>query len=326
MDTLLSIKDMRTGFGTSEGMLWSVDAISFDVAHGEILGVVGESGCGKSVTALSIMRLFEPNSGARIEGAIAWKGTDLLSLSEERMNDLRGSEIAMIFQDPLSSLNPVFTVGAQIMEPLMLHQNLSRRAARARAQDLLRQVGIPAPERRLDEYPHQLSGGMRQRVMIAISMACKPRLLIADEPTTALDVTIQAQILDLITDLQRGNGMAVMMITHDLGVVSEICNRVIVMYLGEIVEEIPVEMLFTEVRHPYTIGLMASMPGLSGERQERLTTIPGQVPSLAEKPAGCRFAGRCPWALPGCVEAHPPLTRIAEGHSVRCFRHAETRQ
>lgn len=325
MDRLLSIRDMRTGFDTAEGLLWSVDRISLDIHEGEIVGLVGESGCGKSVTALSIMRLFEADSAARIEGVVTWDGTDLLGLSEQEMNAVRGREIAMVFQDPMSSLNPVFTVGAQIMEPLMLHQDLSRRAARGRALELLRQVGIPAPERRLDEYPHQLSGGMRQRVMIAISMACKPRLLIADEPTTALDVTIQAQILDLMTDLQRDNSMAVMMITHDLGVVSEICSRVIVMYLGEIVEEIPVDMLFTGVRHPYTIGLMASMPGFAEGRLDRLVTIPGQVPSLADKPAGCRFASRCPWVQPPCLETHPSLTQIGPDHMVRCIRHAETR-
>lgn len=326
MAKLLSIKDLRTGFETSHGRLWSVDQVSFDVEEGEIIGIVGESGCGKSVTALSIMRLFEPESGARIEGRIDWAGTDLLSLSDEAVNDIRGSEIAMIFQDPMSSLNPVFTVGAQVMEPLILHQGMSRRAARARALELLKQVGIPAPERRIAEYPHQLSGGMRQRVMIAISMACNPRLLIADEPTTALDVTIQAQILDLMTRLQRESGMAILMITHDLGVVSEVCNRVIVMYLGEIVEEIPVDTLFEGVRHPYTIGLMASMPGLSEERQERLVAIPGQVPALADKPTSCRFAARCAWAEARCLAEHPPLEAIEPGHSVRCFRHAETRR
>jgi peptide/nickel transport system ATP-binding protein len=318
---LLAVNHLKTSFRTESGRLIAVDDVSITMNKGEVLGLVGESGCGKSVTALSIMRLFTDQSGTAVEGAIQFNDTNLLALSEEELEQIRGSQISMIFQDPMSSLNPVFTIGNQIMEPLMIHQNLSRKEARGKAIEMLKLVGIPAPEARMNDYPHQLSGGMRQRVMIAISLSCNPQLLIADEPTTALDVTIQAQILELMMELKTQRDMGIIMITHDLGVVAETCNKVAVMYLGEIVEELEVGRLFEAPKHPYTIGLLRSMPSLTASRLEKLETIEGTVPSLSNIPKGCRFADRCKYAETKCYQSHPLLETIEENHKVRCWNH-----
>jgi len=297
-----------------------VDGVSFTVGKGEILGLVGESGCGKSVTSQSILRLYDEKYTAHYEGHIYLDGVDLLALSPAEMRKIRGSRISMIFQDALSSLNPVFTVGSQICEPLMIHQGLNRRQAMAKAVELLRLVNIPAPERRVLQYPHELSGGMRQRVMIAIALACKPELLIADEPTTALDVTVQAQIMDLIRELNRKLGMSVMLITHDLGVVAETCDRVAVMYLGQIVEQADKYAIFDDPRHPYTWGLIHSIPQLDGDRTKPLYSVEGMVPLLSQVPQGCcRFAERCPKATAHCREAMPELQEVTPGHWVRCW-------
>ncbi len=319
---LLEVRGLRTHFRTPDGgAVRAVEDVSFDVDEGETLAIVGESGSGKSVASLSIMRLL-PAGVARSAGAIRFRGTDLLGLSEKAMRAIRGNEIGMIFQEPMTSLNPVLTVGYQIGESLRLHQGLSRTAARERAIEMLRLVDIPAPERRVDEYPHQLSGGMRQRAMIAIALACSPRLLIADEPTTALDVTIQAQVLDLMGDLQRRTGTAIILITHDLGVVAETADRVIVMYAGRTVEEAPTRTLFSDPRHPYTRGLLNTLPrlgsSLADDAPERLTEIPGQVPSPREAIVGCAFAGRCPLAEDRCRSERPALAAIAAGHAVSC--------
>ena len=310
---LLSVRDLSVAFGRSA----VVEGVSFDLAPGEILGVVGESGSGKSVTALSIMRLI-PAPG-RVSGAISFAGKDLMALPEPEMRQIRGRDIAMIFQEPMTSLNPVFTCGDQVMEALVHHRGLDRAGARAEALKLLRLVEIPSAERRLDDYPHQLSGGMRQRVMIAMALACRPKLLLADEPTTALDATIQAQILDLLRGLQRELGMAVVLITHDLGVVSEVAHRVLVMYAGRVVETSPAAAIFERPLHPYTEGLLASIPRLEGPI-ERLDAIPGQVPPPDAMPAGCRFAPRCRHAEPACRAAPPPLAPRGEGRSAACIR------
>lgn len=298
---LLEVDGLRTHFHTERGRVTAVDGVTFHVEEGEILGVVGESGCGKSVTSQSILRLFDEKYTAAYEGEIRFQGTNLLALPMGKMQHIRGNDIAMIFQDPLSSLNPVYTVGHQIAEAILLHQNISKKDAYAKALDMLKLTGIPAPEKRMGEYPHQLSGGMRQRVMIAMALACEPKLLIADEPTTALDVTIQAQILDLIRDLNRDLNMGVIFITHDLGVVAELCTRVVVMYLGQIVEEADIDSLFTRPLHPYTKGLMKSIPQLDGDRTQKLHVIDGIVPSLHNVPKGCRFAPRCPFADDTCI-------------------------
>ena len=318
---LLEVRGLRTSYHTSDGIVRAVDGIDFSVDRGEIMGLVGESGCGKSVTSLSIMRLVA--SPGRIEaGEIVFDGKDLLRIRADEMRRLRGNQITMIFQQPTSSLNPVWDVGRQIGEVLELHRNMSRRAARDRASELLRMVGIPDPERRLRAYPHELSGGMAQRVMIAMALACEPELLIADEPTTALDVTIQAQILDLIRNLRDETGTAVILITHDLGVVAETCDRVAVMYAGEIVEQTDVTTLFRRPRHPYTRGLIGSIP-VVGDLREELSVIPGNVPNLIDLPKGCRFAPRCAARVTHDVaialDVHPSLLPVDAGHDVRCW-------
>jgi phosphonate C-P lyase system protein PhnK len=307
------VRDLSVAFGRNT----VVEGVSFDLAPGEILGVVGESGSGKSVTALSIMRLI-PAPG-RVTGRIDFAGQDLMALPEARMRAIRGRDIAMIFQEPMTSLNPVFTCGDQVMEALVHHRGLDRAGARAEALKLLKLVEIPSAERRLDDYPHQLSGGMRQRVMIAMALACRPKLLLADEPTTALDATIQAQILDLLRGLQRELGMAVVLITHDLGVVSEVAHRVLVMYAGRVVETSPAAEVFERPLHPYTEGLLASIPRLEGPI-ERLDAIPGQVPAPDAMPAGCRFAPRCRYAEPACAASPPPLAPRGEGRAAACIR------
>src|SRR5207302_10070253 len=317
---LLQVKNLHTYFQTREGLVCAVDGVSFYLDRGELLGLVGESGCGKSMTALSIMRLIAP-PGKIVAGEILFDGRNLLQVSNSEMRDVRGNDIAMIFQDPMTSLNPVFTVGEQIAEALRLHRGLSRKAARAAAVEAMREVSIPDPARRADDYPHQLSGGMRQRVMIAMALACDPKLLIADEPTTALDVTIQAQILELIDELRRTRNLAVLLITHDLGVVAEVADRVAVMYTGRIVEESPVGELFARPKHPYTEGLLRSVPKLTEAevaKSERLQTIEGMVPKPTALPPGCHFEPRCPYRMPRCREGEIPLYQAMEGVTVRC--------
>ncbi|THF82223.1 ABC transporter ATP-binding protein [Cohnella fermenti] len=319
-EPLLQIRELKTYFHTERGRVSPVDGVSLEVGKGEIVGIVGESGCGKSATAQSVLRLFDEKRLASYEGEIRYGERDLLRLTPKQMRSVRGNEISMIFQDPLSSLNPVHTIGDQIVETLRLHQSIGRREAAKKAVELLRLTGIPAPERRAREYPHQLSGGMRQRVMIAIALACQPQLLIADEPTTALDVTIQAQILELIQDLNRRLGMSVMLITHDLGVVAETCSRVVVMYLGQVVESGSVRDLFRKPLHPYTIGLMRSVPRLDGDRQRELPAVPGSVPPLHQIPSGCRFAPRCPYADDKCRSSQPELAALpGTDTQVRCW-------
>lgn len=320
---LLEVKNLRTHFRTERGRVTAVDGVNFHVNEGEIVGVVGESGCGKSVMSQSIMRLFDEKFTAEYEGEILFKGKNLFALSQTEMQKIRGNELSMIFQDPLSSLNPVYTIGDQIREAIRLHQHVSKKEAHAKAIEMLRLTGIPSPEKRVDEYPHQLSGGMQQRAMIAMALSCHPKLLIADEPTTALDVTIQAQILDLMVDLNQKLGMGVIFITHDLGVVSEICTRVMVMYLGQIVEETDTESLFSKPLHPYTKGLMKSIPQLEGDRSQKLHVIEGTVPSLDNVPKGCRFATRCPFADELCRESAPDLVPHSERQKVRCWHYQE---
>lgn len=317
---LLEVNHLQTHFRTPNGVNRAVDGLSFSVEAGETLAIVGESGCGKSVTATSIMRLV-PDPPGRSGGSILFEGRDILKLSENEMRAVRGNEISMIFQEPMTSLNPLLTIGWQIREALSLHQDLSRREAEARAVEMLRLVGIPAPERRVNEYPHQLSGGMRQRAMIAIALACDPKLLIADEPTTALDVTIQAQILDLMSDLKTRVGAAVVLITHDMGVVAEFAERVIVMYAGRKVEEARSADLFANPRHPYTIGLLAAIPRLGSSLEgevERLAEIPGLVPDLSKPLTGCVFAERCFKATEFCTRVAPALVEKAPGHIAAC--------
>jgi peptide/nickel transport system ATP-binding protein len=318
-EVLLELRDLRTHFHGDEGVARAVDGVNYKVLEGETLGIVGESGCGKSVTSLSIMQLVPQPPGFFAGGEILYRGENLLAASEDRMREIRGNHISMIFQEPMTALNPVFTVGNQIMETVMLHEGLDKDAARARAVDMLEKVGIPSPAQRVDEYPHQLSGGMRQRVMIAMAMICNPSLLIADEPTTALDVTIQAQILDLIKELQEREGMSVLLITHDLAVVAENAHHVAVMYAGKVVEYAAVEDLYATPRHPYTIGLMRSLPDLAGPG-ERLYTIPGIVPSAFHFPSGCRYRTRCPIATEKCAAEEPRLTPVEDssGHTVAC--------
>jgi len=318
--SLLEIKDLQTYFQTRAGLVRAVDGVNLYINQGELLGLVGESGCGKSITALSIMRLISP-PGKIVAGEIIFDGKNVLELSEEEMRQIRGDDIAMIFQDPMTSLNPVFTVGEQIAEALRLHRKLSRKAARAAAIEAMREVAIPDPARRIDDYPHQLSGGMRQRVMIAMALACDPKLLIADEPTTALDVTIQAQILELLDELRKSRDLAVLLITHDLGVVAEVADRVAVMYTGRIVEESPVEELFARPKHPYTEGLLRSVPKLTleeVEKKERLETIEGVVPSPTDLPPGCHFEPRCHYRMPRCRENEIPLYDLEGSVKVRC--------
>jgi oligopeptide/dipeptide ABC transporter ATP-binding protein len=318
---LLEVKGLKTYFYTEDGIVRAVDGVNFEVYPGEVLGLVGESGCGKSVTSLSIMRLIA-KPGRVDAGEILLDGENLLDLPEDEMIKVRGNRISMIFQQPQTALNPVFRVGDQLSEVLSVHQDLGREAGRKRAVALLRLVGVPDPERRVDAYPHELSGGMAQRVMIAMALACVPELLIADEPTTALDVTIQAQILDLMRDLRRDMGTSVILITHDLGVVAEMAERVAVMYAGEIVEQAEVNALFDEPLHPYTQGLIGSIPVL-GEIKDKLDVIPGSVPNLVNLPPGCRFAPRCQarlkYACTICAEVKPELEEVKPGHHVRCW-------
>jgi len=318
---LLEVKGLRTYFYTEDGVVRAVDGVDFEVYPGEVLGIVGESGCGKSVTSLSIMRLIS-KPGKVDAGEILLDGENLLNISEEEMTKVRGNRISMIFQQPQTALNPVFRVGDQLAEVLSVHQDMGKEAGLKRAVALLKMVGVPDPERRIDAYPHELSGGMAQRVMIAMALACVPELLIADEPTTALDVTIQAQILDLMRDMRREMGTSVILITHDLGVVAEMAERVAVMYAGEIVEQTDVNSLFDEPLHPYTQGLIGSIPIL-GELKEKLDVIPGSVPNLVNLPPGCRFAPRCQarvkHALEICVQTKPELAEVKTGHIVRCW-------
>ena len=318
---LLEVEDLKTHFFTRDGVVRAVDGVSFSINPGETLALVGESGCGKSVTSLSIMRLIASPPGRIVSGVVRFNGRDLLGLTEPEMRKVRGNEISMIFQEPMTSLNPVLTIGRQIAEALVLHRGMGRSEAMTRAIEMLHLVNIPEPARRASEYPHQMSGGMRQRVMIAMALACDPKLLIADEPTTALDVTIQAQILDLMRELQAKTGAAILLITHDLGVVAEMAQRVVVMYAGRKVEEAPVEELFARPRHPYTRGLMNSMPrlGSSHGTRTRLQEIPGMVPSLREPLAGCAFAARCAHAVDACRAGAPAFEARAPGHSVACW-------
>ena len=314
---LLSVENLNVEFTVREGVHRAVRDVSLAIHSGEALGLVGESGSGKTVTALSLMRLLQEPPARITGGAVRFDGRELLGLSEENMRRLRGSEIAMIFQEPMTSLNPIHTCGAQIMEPLMIHQGMGRKDAEKRALELLALTGIPSPAKRLREYPHQLSGGMRQRVMIAMALSCRPKLLIADEPTTALDVTIQAQILELMKDLRRETGSAVILITHDLGVIAETCDRAAVMYAGEIVETAPVKELFRQPLHPYSEALLFSIPSIT-RKLERLFAIKGTVPSPFEKTGGCSFAPRCEYVRPECGAAGPPLTNVSENRQVRC--------
>jgi peptide/nickel transport system ATP-binding protein len=320
---LLEIRGLKTHFATEDGMVQAVDGVDITVGRGETVGVVGESGCGKTVTALSVLKLVAMPPGKFVGGQILYQGRDLLPLSAEEMDRIRAKDIAMVFQEPMTSLNPVYTVGEQIAEVLRRHEGLSRKGAIDRTIEMLRLVQIPNADQRLDDYPHQFSGGMRQRVMIAMALACSPKLLIADEPTTALDVTIQAQILDLLADMKARFGMAVMLITHAMGVVAETAQRVVVMYAGKVIEEAPVEQLFADPKHPYTQGLIRSIPRIdtAATQKVRLEAIPGVVPSLLNPPPGCRFAARCRYAMAKCREAVPPLRDVGGGHKVACVLH-----
>jgi peptide/nickel transport system ATP-binding protein len=327
MSQLLEVQNLKTHFPTRAGLVKAVDGVSFTIAEGELLGLVGESGCGKSITALSIMRLIYP-PGKIVEGSIKFKGEELTTASNERLREIRGDDVAMIFQDPMTSLNPVFRVGEQIAEALRLHRKLDKKAAWNAAIEAMREVSIPSPERRASDYPHQLSGGMRQRVMIAMALACDPDLLIADEPTTALDVTIQAQILELLDELRKTRKLAVLLITHDLGVVAEVADRVCVMYTGKIVEESQVDELFANPKHPYTQGLLRSVPKLTDigiAKAERLQTIEGTVPSPTNLPDGCHFAPRCEHRMEICTKGEIPLFNLSGGTKVRCVLHDESK-
>jgi oligopeptide/dipeptide ABC transporter ATP-binding protein len=318
MSPLLSVKDLRTSFFTSDGEVRAVDGVSFDIEDGRTVGLVGESGCGKSVTALSIVQLLPRSTGRIVGGTVQFHGTDLAGLREADMRRIRGNEISMIFQEPMTSLNPVMTVGDQIAETVRLHRGAGRNEARERAIEMLKLVKIAEAEKRVGNFPHQFSGGQRQRVMIAMALACAPKLLIADEPTTALDVTIQAQILELIGELQQRLRMAVLLITHDLGIVAERADEVAVMYAGKIVESARPEIIFSRPKHPYTAGLLNSMPGARGAKR-RLDAIPGMVPSPLDWPTGCRFRDRCARAEARCADAEPPLTELEPRHRVACF-------
>ncbi|MBC7232708.1 MAG: ABC transporter ATP-binding protein [Chloroflexi bacterium] len=319
MGTLLQVKGLKTQFFTQDGVVNAVNGIDFDLNEGETLGIVGESGCGKSVSVLSLMRLI-PSPPGRIVGGEAWfQGRDLLKMSEEEIRSVRGNKIAMIFQDPMTSLNPVLTINQQVSEALELHLGMDKRQARKRTIELLEMVRIPDAANRVDDYPHQFSGGMRQRVMIAMGLSCNPQLLIADEPTTALDVTIQAQIIDLVKQLKKEIGMAVIWITHDLGVVAGLADRVNVMYAGYIVESADVKDMYADPRHPYTLGLLGSIPRLDAERKAKLTPIEGLPPDLIDMPPGCPFAPRCRYAIDRCLEENPKLETVARRHSVACW-------
>jgi peptide/nickel transport system ATP-binding protein len=316
---LLEVRDLKTSFFTPEGEIRAVDGVSFTVAAGRLTGLVGESGSGKTVSVLSIMRLL-PENARIVSGSVGFEGRDLLTLSEAEMRAIRGARIAMIFQEPMTSLNPVFTVGSQIAEAIRLHQRTGRRETRERTIEALRTVGIADPGRRIDDYPHQLSGGMRQRVMIAMALACNPKLLIADEPTTALDVTIQAQILDLIRELQSRLGLAVILVTHDLGIVAQYADEVTILYAARVMEQASTGELFQNPLNPYTKGLLASIPSIDGSRQRRLQAIPGFIPSALAPPPGCRFHPRCPSAIDECARIEPPLEQKAPAHYAACIR------
>ncbi|WP_149093845.1 ABC transporter ATP-binding protein [Paenibacillus terrae] len=322
MAQLLEVTNLRTEFKTAAGTIRAVDGVDLSVGKGETLGIVGESGCGKSITSLSIMQLLPKGLGKVAAGEVRFNGENMLDYSERKMRSIRGNEIAMIFQEPMTSLNPVFKIGKQIAESARYHHGVSKHKAKDMAVEMLIKVGIPRPEKVAVAYPHELSGGMRQRVMIAMAMVCNPKLLIADEPTTALDVTIQAQILDLMRDLQKSEGTSILMITHDLGVVAEMCDRVVIMYAGQVVEETDVKTLFKNPKHPYTQSLLASLPQLNSE-QDRLASIPGQVPNPLDMPAGCRFAPRCQFAKEICREEAPVLKEVESGHKCRCLLQQE---
>lgn len=318
MENLLEVKNLKTYFYTEDGVVPAVDGVDFELKPGQTLGIVGESGCGKSVTSISILRLVPNPPGKIVDGEILFEGKDLVQTNESEMQHIRGNDIAMIFQEPMTSLNPVFTIGKQIMEAIMLHQKLDKKAAREKCIEMLKLVGIPRAEQAIDEYPHQFSGGMRQRAMIAMALSCNPKLLIADEPTTALDVTIQAQILELMKDLKEKLNTAIILITHDLGVVAEICEHVIVMYAGKIVEEADIMDLFEDPKHPYTVGLMKSKPSLDDNR-DRLEVIPGAVPNPLDMPEGCTFHPRCPHAMDICKVKSPYLIKNEKGRKVSCW-------
>jgi oligopeptide transport system ATP-binding protein len=321
-EPLLSVRNLKTYFYTDEGVVRAVDGLTYDLHKGETLGIVGESGCGKSVHALSVMRLIPTPPGKIVEGEILFEGKNLLKLPDEEMRHIRGNRIAMIFQEPMTSLNPVLTIGEQIAEAVILHQKLDKKAAWERAIEMLERVKMPVARERIKDYPHQFSGGMRQRVMIAMALSCNPSILLADEPTTALDVTIQAQILDLIRELQQEFNMAVIMITHNLGVIAELTDNVVVMYAGKPVEHADVNRIFQDPKHPYTWGLLHSIPKLY-ERKERLIPIEGQPPSLIDLPPGCPFAPRCQFAMEICVQADPPDYDVGPNHTAKCYLHGE---
>ncbi|WP_328800476.1 ABC transporter ATP-binding protein [Paenibacillus sp. LX16] len=322
MTQLLEVTNLRTEFKTGAGTIRAVDGVDLSVGKGETLGIVGESGCGKSITSLSIMQLLPKGLGKVVAGEVRFNGENMLDFSERKMRSIRGNEMAMIFQEPMTSLNPVFKIGKQIAESARYHHGVSKHKAKDMAVEMLTKVGIPRPEKVAASYPHELSGGMRQRVMIAMAMVCNPKLLIADEPTTALDVTIQAQILDLMRELQKSEGTSILMITHDLGVVAEMCDRVVIMYAGQVVEETDVKTLFKDPKHPYTQSLLASLPQLNSD-QERLASIPGQVPNPLDMPKGCRFAPRCQFAKEICRAEAPELTEVEPGHKSRCLLQQE---
>jgi len=324
-ESILEVKNLRTSFPTAGGFVHAVDNVSFNVRKGEALALVGESGCGKSVTAMSIMRLVAP-PGRITAGEVRFKGKNLADLSEREMRTVRGNDIAMVFQEPMTSLNPVFKIGAQVAEAVRIHNKVSKKEAWKRAGEMLELVSIPDPIKRLDDYPHQLSGGMRQRVMIAMALSCDPELLIADEPTTALDVTIQAQIMELLASLQQRLGLAILLITHDLGVVAEFCERVVVMYTGRVVEESPVRELFATPAHPYTRGLLKSLPSVSAgdpSASNRLPTIKGMVPPISNLPRGCKFNPRCPDVMDICLGNEPARMIVSPGHDARCYLHGD---
>ncbi|MGW8442758.1 ABC transporter ATP-binding protein [Paenibacillus sp. S33] len=322
MTQLLEVTNLRTEFKTAAGTIRAVDGVDLSVGKGETLGIVGESGCGKSITSLSIMQLLPKGLGKVVAGEVRFNGENMQDFSERKMRSIRGNEMAMIFQEPMTSLNPVFKIGKQIAESARYHHGVSKHKAKDMAVEMLTKVGIPRPEKVAASYPHELSGGMRQRVMIAMAMVCNPKLLIADEPTTALDVTIQAQILDLMRELQKSEGTSILMITHDLGVVAEMCDRVVIMYAGQVVEETDVKTLFKDPKHPYTQSLLASLPQLNSD-QERLASIPGQVPNPLDMPKGCRFAPRCQFAKEICRAEAPELTEVEPGHKSRCLLQQE---
>ena len=319
MATLLDVKDLKTEFHTQDGTVHAVNGVSFAVDEGETLGLVGESGCGKSVSVLSVMRLIPQPPGKIASGQVLFQGRDLLKVDDEEIRSVRGNKIAMVFQDPMTSLNPVLTIGTQISEALELHLGMTKEQARKRSVELLKMVGIPEAEGRLDDYPHQFSGGMRQRVMIAMALSCSPQLLIADEPTTALDVTIQAQIVDIVKRLKNELGMAIIWITHDLGVIAGLADRINVMYAGFVIETAPVKEMFSNPLHPYTLGLLASIPRLDASRKSKLTPIDGLPPDLIEMPKGCPFYDRCTYRTDKCAEENPPLDLVAVRHSVACW-------